>query len=159
MRSRRCSPSTQRAASTTARSCGLFTSCSPSPGVSESPRRSRTCLHWRPRDRMADLVRDELAGSADRFGYEWDSYAEILPGHEEQFRRWTAPLSPQDWQDKEFLDVGWGLGGDRPRCAGEVRRKKFFWLSAAAWGGTVFGRYNTAQPAALRSMSTSVRWR
>jgi SAM-dependent methyltransferase len=73
---------------------------------------------------MADLLRDEFAGSADRFGYEWDSYAEILPGHEEQFRRWTAPLSPQDWQDKEFLDVGCGMG-----------RNSFWPLQYGAAGG------------------------
>jgi SAM-dependent methyltransferase len=73
---------------------------------------------------MADLVRDELAGSADRFGYEWGSYAEILPGHEEQFRRWTAPLSPQDWQGKEFLDVGCGMG-----------RNSFWPLKYGAAGG------------------------
>jgi SAM-dependent methyltransferase len=73
---------------------------------------------------MADLVRDEIAGSADRFGYEWDSYAEILPGHEEQFRRWTAPLSPQDWQGKEVLDVGCGMG-----------RNSFWPLTYGAAGG------------------------
>jgi SAM-dependent methyltransferase len=33
-----------------------------------------------------------------------------LPEHEEQFRRWTAPLEPQDWQGKDFLDVGCGMG-------------------------------------------------
>jgi SAM-dependent methyltransferase len=53
---------------------------------------------------------DDLKGSPDRFGCEWDTYAEILPEHEEQFRRWTAPLKPQDWQGKDFLDVGCGMG-------------------------------------------------
>jgi len=57
--------------------------------------------------RQAD---DDLKGSPDRFGYEWDIYAEILPEHEEQFRRWTVPLEPQDWQGKDFLDVGCGMG-------------------------------------------------
>ena len=73
---------------------------------------------------MADLLRDEFAGSADRFGYEWDSYDEILPGHEEQFRRWTAPLSPQDWQGKQVLDVGCGMG-----------RNSFWPLTYGAAGG------------------------
>jgi SAM-dependent methyltransferase len=73
---------------------------------------------------MADLETDQLAGSSDRFGYEWDSYAEILPGHEEQFRRWTAPLSPEDWQSKEFLDVGCGMG-----------RNSFWPLKYGAAGG------------------------
>jgi SAM-dependent methyltransferase len=50
------------------------------------------------------------AGSPDRFGYEWDRYSEILPNHEEQFRRWTVHLGPEDWRDKTFLDVGCGTG-------------------------------------------------
>lgn len=53
---------------------------------------------------------DDLKGSPDRFGYEWDAYAEILPEHEEQFRRWTAPLSAADWRGKNFLDAGCGMG-------------------------------------------------
>jgi len=36
---------------------------------------------------MADRTADEFKGSPDRFGYEWGAYAEILPEHEEQFRR------------------------------------------------------------------------
>ena len=59
---------------------------------------------------MTDQVRNDLKGSPDRFGYEWDAYAEILPEHEEQFRRWTAPLSLEDWWGKDFLDVGCGMG-------------------------------------------------
>ena len=59
---------------------------------------------------MTTQAKDDLEGSSDRFGYEWDTYAEILPEHEEQFRRWTAPLSPQDWRGKDFLDVGCGMG-------------------------------------------------
>lgn len=59
---------------------------------------------------MTSQERDDLAGSPDRFGYEWGVYAEILPEHEEQFRRWTAALSPEDWRDKDFLDIGCGIG-------------------------------------------------
>jgi SAM-dependent methyltransferase len=59
---------------------------------------------------MTDRASDDFKGSPDRFGYEWAAYAEILPEHEEQFRRWTAPLSPQDWVGKDFLDVGCGMG-------------------------------------------------
>src|ERR1700730_11789255 len=124
MRSRRCSPIMQQAASSMVRGYGLFTSCTRSPDVSESPLPLHTCPRCRPRDRMADLLRDEIAGSSDRFGYEWDSYAEILPGHEEQFRRWTAPLSPQDWQGKQVLDVGCGMG-----------RNSFWPLKYGAAGG------------------------
>jgi SAM-dependent methyltransferase len=59
---------------------------------------------------MTYQVADDLKGSPDRFGYEWNAYAEILPEHEEQFRRWTASLSPDDWRGKHFLDVGCGMG-------------------------------------------------
>ncbi len=50
------------------------------------------------------------AGSPDRFGYEWQVYAELRPEYEEQFRRWTVHLAPEDWQGKSFLDVGCGMG-------------------------------------------------
>lgn len=50
------------------------------------------------------------SGSPDRFGYEWGEYAEMRPEYEEQFRRWTAPLTPDDWNGKAFLDVGCGMG-------------------------------------------------
>lgn len=57
-----------------------------------------------------DWATDDLKGSPERFGYEWRAYAAILPEHEEQFRRWTAPLGPDDWRGKRFLDVGCGMG-------------------------------------------------
>jgi SAM-dependent methyltransferase len=49
-------------------------------------------------------------GSSDRFGYEWARYAEIKPEYEEQFRRWTPFLQPQDWRGLTFIDVGCGMG-------------------------------------------------
>jgi SAM-dependent methyltransferase len=71
----------------------------------------------------------DLAGSPDRFGYEWNAYGEILPEYEEQFRRWTVHLAPAQWQGKSFLDVGCGMGrnsfwpmhyGAREGCAVDV---------------------------------------
>lgn len=59
---------------------------------------------------MTDQLTDDLQGSPERFGYEWNAYSEILPEHEEQFRRWTAPFSPEDWRGKRFIDVGCGMG-------------------------------------------------
>jgi SAM-dependent methyltransferase len=50
------------------------------------------------------------AGSPDRFGYEWAAYSEMRPEYEEQFRRWTAPLTPDDWRGRAVLDVGCGMG-------------------------------------------------
>ena len=50
------------------------------------------------------------AGSPDRFGFEWQTYSELRPEYEEQFRRWTSPLAPADWRGTYFLDVGCGMG-------------------------------------------------
>lgn len=55
-------------------------------------------------------VPELAAGSPDRFGYSWHIFSEVLPVHEEQFRRWTSGLASEDWQGKEFLDVGCGIG-------------------------------------------------
>jgi SAM-dependent methyltransferase len=51
-----------------------------------------------------------IAGSPERFGYEWHLYSQLRPEYEEQFRRWTAHLMPQDWKGRTFLDVGCGMG-------------------------------------------------
>jgi SAM-dependent methyltransferase len=50
------------------------------------------------------------SGSPDRFGYEWGRYSELLPEHEEQFRRWTPHVTPEEWRDSVVLDVGCGMG-------------------------------------------------
>ena len=50
------------------------------------------------------------AGSPERFGYEWDSYDQILPQYEEQFRRWLPHFAKEDWKGKTFIDVGCGMG-------------------------------------------------
>lgn len=52
----------------------------------------------------------ETLGSPERFGDSWDKFHEILPVHEEQFRRWTPGMNPNDWRGKRFLDVGCGIG-------------------------------------------------
>lgn len=49
-------------------------------------------------------------GSAERFGYEWHRYAEMRPEYEEQFRRWTPHMRPEDWSNLSFVDVGCGMG-------------------------------------------------
>lgn len=52
----------------------------------------------------------DRAGSPERFGWEWGTYSDLLPIHEEQFRRWTPHLPPDAWAGKTFLDVGCGMG-------------------------------------------------
>ena len=59
---------------------------------------------------VLDKVTRDLRGSPDRFGYEWGTYAKMLPEYEEQFRRWTVHLAPEDWWGRSFLDVGCGMG-------------------------------------------------
>lgn len=58
----------------------------------------------------SDRENRKPTGSSDRFGYEWGRYAEIKPEYEEQFRRWTPFLQPEDWRGQTFLDVGCGMG-------------------------------------------------
>jgi SAM-dependent methyltransferase len=65
-----------------------------------------------------------IGGSSDRFGYEWDRYANILPEYEEQFRRWLPFFSPNDWRGKRFIDVGCGMG-----------RNSFWPMTYGAMGG------------------------
>ncbi|MGH7102956.1 MAG: class I SAM-dependent methyltransferase [Acetobacteraceae bacterium] len=59
-----------------------------------------------------DVIQGDVTrcGSPERFGYEWNEYAEMRPEYEEQFRRWTAHLTSEDWRGRSFLDVGCGMG-------------------------------------------------
>jgi SAM-dependent methyltransferase len=60
---------------------------------------------------MSKTDAPEIAkGSPERFGYSWDRYNELLPEHEEQFLRWSAPLTRDDWRGKTFIDGGCGIG-------------------------------------------------
>lgn len=52
----------------------------------------------------------DRGGSPERFGYSWAIWHEILPEHQEQFRRWTSALSRETWRGVRFLDVGCGMG-------------------------------------------------
>ncbi|MDQ5955140.1 MAG: hypothetical protein QG621_143 [Patescibacteria group bacterium] len=47
--------------------------------------------------------------SEERFGYEWEKYAEMDPIYEEQFRNWTN-LTPETVAGKDILDAGCGMG-------------------------------------------------
>jgi SAM-dependent methyltransferase len=65
------------------------------------------------RDNSTNGPRDDdtvAAGSPERFGFEWQTYAEMRPEYEDQFRRWTAPIDVAEWRDRSFLDVGCGMG-------------------------------------------------
>lgn len=48
--------------------------------------------------------------SQDRFGYEWDKYNFMDPKYETQFLNWVSPLKQADFEGKEILDAGCGMG-------------------------------------------------
>jgi SAM-dependent methyltransferase len=75
-------------------------------------------------------------GSPDRFAYEWSTYAALRPEYEEQFRGWTAHLTPDDWKDRTFLDLGCGMG-----------RNSYWPMTYGAAGGVAVD----ADPRSLRS--------
>lgn len=81
-------------------------------------------------------------GSADRFGYEWDRYATILPEYEEQFRRWLPFYDAKDWQDKRFVDVGCGMG-----------RNSYWPMKYGAAGGVAMDLDERSLRAARRNLS------
>ena len=48
--------------------------------------------------------------SQHRFGYEWDKYSWVAKDYEGQFLNWTSPMIKDDWQGKNVLDAGCGMG-------------------------------------------------
>jgi 2-polyprenyl-3-methyl-5-hydroxy-6-metoxy-1,4-benzoquinol methylase len=51
-----------------------------------------------------------VAGSPDRFGYEWASYSTILPESRDQLGRWLGSTGLASFRGKRVLDVGCGMG-------------------------------------------------
>lgn len=49
-------------------------------------------------------------GSPERFGYEWDKFDKIIPDYEDQFLKWSFPLTKKDFKGKKVLDGGCGIG-------------------------------------------------
>jgi SAM-dependent methyltransferase len=90
----------------------------------------------------SNSLADLSGSSADRFGYEWEKYSEILPEHEEQFRRWTEPLRTQDWRGVTFLDVGCGMG-----------RNAYWPMSYGAAGGLAIDVDERSLAAARRTLA------
>lgn len=80
-------------------------------------------------------------GSPERFGYSWGNYSDILPEHEAQFNRWTAPLTREDWKGASFLDVGCGIG-----------RNSFWPMSYGAAGGLAIDVDERTLEAARRNL-------
>jgi SAM-dependent methyltransferase len=87
-------------------------------------------------------ARNLAHGSPERFGYEWHLYSELRAENEEQFRRWTAHLTPEDWKDRTFLDVGCGMG-----------RNSFWPMKYGAAGGVAVDVDERSLQAARRTLS------
>ncbi|MEW5855213.1 MAG: class I SAM-dependent methyltransferase [Myxococcota bacterium] len=49
-------------------------------------------------------------GSPERFGYEWEHYASILPESRGQLERWLGSTGLASFAGKRVLDVGCGMG-------------------------------------------------
>jgi SAM-dependent methyltransferase len=82
-----------------------------------------------------------VSGSTQRFGYEWSVYYELKPEYEEQFRKWTAPLTRDDWKGRTFLDVGCGMG-----------RNSFWPMVYGAAGGVAIDLDERSLQAARRNL-------
>lgn len=52
----------------------------------------------------------QTAGTQHQFAYEWERFPEIVPHHQEQFRRWIGTFSEEGFAGKTFLDAGCGMG-------------------------------------------------
>lgn len=51
-----------------------------------------------------------VPGTEKEFGFEWNTYSDILPEHQDQFWTWLCPLQPHHFVGKRFLDAGCGMG-------------------------------------------------
>ena len=57
----------------------------------------------------ADNAR-QRQGSPERFGYEWATYATVLPESKGQLERWLGSTGLASFRGKRVLDVGCGMG-------------------------------------------------
>ena len=56
------------------------------------------------------LAQEPTLDTSKRFGYEWDRYRAFFPHYEQQFRGWIEPLGPADFEGRDVLDAGCGMG-------------------------------------------------
>lgn len=82
------------------------------------------------------------AGSPDRFGYSWALFSEILPQHQEQFRRWSSAIPREAWKGARFVDAGCGIG-----------RNSFWAMQEGAAGGVALDVDERSLGAARRNLS------
>jgi SAM-dependent methyltransferase len=98
-----------------------------------------------------DVLEIGKSGSTERFGYEWDNYSKIIPEYEEQFLKWVAPLSKNDFKGKKIIDAGCGIG-----------RNSFWPLTYGAKEALAFDYDSRTVEAAKKNLSrfknATVRW-
>ncbi len=59
---------------------------------------------------IPDAVLASATETAARFGKQWRRFDHVEPYHEEWFRRWIAPLGPDDFRGRVVLEGGCGKG-------------------------------------------------
>ena len=59
---------------------------------------------------MKPMQCDTSLDTSKRFGFEWDRYDSFFPHYEMQFRGWIEPIRPEDFEGKDVLDGGCGMG-------------------------------------------------
>ena len=84
-----------------------------------------------------------MAGSPDRFGYEWDTYSQIRPESGEQLERWLGPIRLSSFKGLSVLDVGCGMG-----------RNPYWMLKAGAASVTAVDVDERSLAAAARNLSS-----
>ena len=60
--------------------------------------------------RFADAVSAEQQATAENFGAQWLVFDHVEPHHEQQFRDWIAPVTPDFVRGKAVLEGGCGKG-------------------------------------------------
>ena len=86
-----------------------------------------------------DRIRE---GSPERFGFSWGRFNEILPQHQEQFRRWSASVPRAAWRGARFVDAGCGIG-----------RNSFWAMREGAVGGVALDVDERSLAAARRNLA------
>jgi SAM-dependent methyltransferase len=59
---------------------------------------------------LAGELPEQIAETADAFGWQWHAFSEQLPAFKEEFLEWLAPIKPADFRGKRVLDAGCGKG-------------------------------------------------
>src|SRR5205814_6633453 len=59
---------------------------------------------------LAGQLPEQIAETADAFGWQWRAFSEQLPAFREEFLEWLAPVTPDEFRARRVLDAGCGKG-------------------------------------------------